>query len=143
MYVQSCCFDHYTYCFLKLSTSSLYLLNLPNLSLVWKRPLSDWELVKISTIYGKTLPSWHDLRSKSSIKFTSTGADLGGGCRGCAPLPPSPYNWYSAKKKKNYVFYWCWKSWIRPCKHIPGWLILKPNPDKVWSGSCSSFWVYR
>ena len=36
--------------------------------------------------------------------FHDTGADLGGGCRGCAPLPDW-YNWYSAKK--NYVVYWC------------------------------------
>ena len=44
-----------------------------------------------------------------------TGADLGGGCRGCAPPPEMTcgfliqlrveYNWYS--EKKNYVVYWC------------------------------------
>ena len=41
------------------------------------------------------------------------GADLGGGCRGCAP--PSPEMTcgfliqlvFCQKKKKNYVVYWC------------------------------------
>ena len=62
MYVQSCCF-------LKLSKSSLYLLNLPNLSLVWKRPLSDWELVKISTIYERR--SHHDMIYDQNLQLNS------------------------------------------------------------------------
>ena len=34
---------------------------------------------------------------------TSSGADLGGGCRGCAPSPEITCE----KKKKNYMLYWC------------------------------------
>ena len=43
------------------------------------------------------------------------GADLGGGCRGCAP-PPAPLDdlrfsnttgILQKKNKKNYVVYWC------------------------------------
>ena len=44
--------------------------------------------------------------SKSPFQWSTrtAGADLGGGCRGCAPPPPRwpavfLYNWYSAKKK--------------------------------------------
>ena len=40
------------------------------------------------------------------------GADLGGGCRGCAPPPPEMTCGFLiqlvfCKKKKNYAFYWC------------------------------------
>ena len=61
----------------------------------------------------------------------NSGADLGGGCRGCVPPPPWDDLRFSnttgiLQKKKNYVVYWCWsrardectpskkKSWIRP-----------------------------
>ena len=40
-----------------------------------------------------------------------TGADLGGGCRGCAPLPPEMTRGFLIQlvfcQKKNYVVYWC------------------------------------
>ena len=51
-----------------------------------------------------------------SLRYLVTGADLGGGCRGCAPLPPPPemtcgfiIQLVFCKKieKKNYVVYWC------------------------------------
>ena len=42
---------------------------------------------------------------------TPAGADLGGGCRGCAPLPPPDdlrfSNTTGILQKKNYVVYWC------------------------------------
>ena len=50
-------------------------------------------------------------RSGSGDGYTA-GADLGGGCRGCAP-PPTPDLRFSnttgilQKKQKNYVVYWC------------------------------------
>ena len=65
------------------------------------------------------------------VKPYNTGADLGGGCRGCAPPPPRDDLRFSnttgiLQKNKNYVVYWCSrkskrrvhpllkKSWIRP-----------------------------
>ena len=42
-----------------------------------------------------------------------TGADLGGGCRGCASPPPAEMTCgfliqlVFRQKKKNYVVYWC------------------------------------
>ena len=41
-----------------------------------------------------------------------SGADLGGGCRACAPPPPRDELRFSnttgiLQKKKNYVVYWC------------------------------------
>ena len=46
--------------------------------------------------------------------WRNTGADLGGGCRGCAPPPPSWddlrfSNTTGILQKKNYVVYWCWR----------------------------------
>ena len=44
---------------------------------------------------------------------TVPGVDLGGGCRGCAPVPPPSRDdlWFSNTtgilQKKNYVVYWC------------------------------------
>ena len=57
------------------------------------------------------------------------GADLGGGCRGCAPSPPP---WDDLRfsyttgilQKKNYVVYWCFEveqeTSAPPPKKIPG-----------------------
>ena len=49
------------------------------------------------------------------VYSTKTGADLGGGCRGCAPLPEMTCGFLiqlvfckKKKQKKNYVVYWCW-----------------------------------
>ena len=42
--------------------------------------------------------------------LTASGADLGGGCRGCAPLPEMTCGFLIQLvlcKKKNYVVYWC------------------------------------
>ena len=48
-------------------------------------------------------------RSRSGIVYS--GADLGGGCRGCAPPPPQMTCGFLIQlvfcKKKNYVVYWC------------------------------------
>ena len=54
---------------------------------------------------GQYLPSL-------SINSVATGADLGGGCRGCAPPPPEMTCGFLiqlvfCKKKKNCVVYWC------------------------------------
>ena len=54
-----------------------------------------------------------DNYNRPQHSFLSTRADLGGGCRGCAPSPPS---WDDLRfsdttgilQKKNYVVYWCW-----------------------------------
>ena len=64
----------------------------------------------------------------SSMKPVTTGADLRGGCRGCAPPPRDDLRFSNTTgilQKKKYVVYWCWsrardehpllkKSWIRP-----------------------------
>ena len=63
-----------------------------------------------------------------------TGADLGGGCRGCDPPPWDDLRFSNTTgilpKKKNYVVYWfrsrardectpSWKKfWIRPCDEL-------------------------
>ena len=60
------------------------------------------------------------------MRIIYSGADLGGGCRGCTPPPlrwPAvfKYNWYSAKK--NYVVYWFWsraRDECTPPKKNPG-----------------------
>ena len=73
----------------------------------------------------------------------ATGADLGGGCRGCAP-PRDDLRFSNTtgilKKKKNYVVYWCWSrardectpSWQKSWIHL--WAIChfshKSNPKK-------------
>ena len=47
------------------------------------------------------------------VKVTINGADLGGGCRGCAPPPPEMTCGFliqlvfCKKKNKNSVVYWC------------------------------------
>ena len=61
------------------------------------------------------------LRSATTLRRTSNfRTDLGGGCRGCAPLPPTPWDdlrlctviRQKKKEKKNFVVYWCWnKIW--------------------------------
>ena len=60
------------------------------------------------------------LKSNTNIRRRSTpvsGADLGGGCRGCAPPPPEmPCGFLiqlvlcqkKKKKKQNDEVYWCW-----------------------------------
>ena len=58
----------------------------------------------------------------------NAGADLGGGCRGCAPpWDDLRFSNITGTLQKNYVVYWCWsrardectpskkKSWICPC----------------------------
>ena len=62
------------------------------------------------------------------ILTCSTGADLGGGCRGVPP--PSPkmtcgflIQLVFCKKIKNYVVYWCWsraRGKCTPPRKIPG-----------------------
>ena len=55
--------------------------------------------VELSTLKGKS-------------RNITTGADLGGGCRGCAPPLPEMTCGFLIQlvfcKKKNYVVYWCW-----------------------------------
>ena len=45
------------------------------------------------------------------VETNPAGADLGGGCRGCAPSPEITRGFLIqlvfCKKKKNYVVYWC------------------------------------
>ena len=66
--------------------------------------------------------------SGSSFGLRNSGADLGGGCRGCAPphLPEMTCGFLIQLvfcQKKSYVVYWCWSrardectpSWIRLC----------------------------
>ena len=47
-----------------------------------------------------------------SCTLSYPGADLGGGCRGCAPPPPEMTCGFLIQlvfcKKRNYVVYWCW-----------------------------------
>ena len=64
-----------------------------------------------------------------TTKNSHTGADLGGGCRGCAP-PPPPWDDLRfsnttgiLQKMKNYVVYWCWiaqETSAPPPKKNPG-----------------------
>ena len=81
-------------------------------------------------------PYANDIRQQRFAYEKTTvepGADLGGGCRGCAPPPPlwddqRFSNTTGILQKKIYVVYWCWsrakdectpsqkKSWIRPCE---------------------------
>ena len=47
------------------------------------------------------------------IMMIKSKADLGGGCRGCAPPPPEMTCGFLiqlvfCKKKENCVVYWCW-----------------------------------
>ena len=50
------------------------------------------------------------LKALPLVHFWSalSGADLGGGCRGCAP------NTTGILQKKNYVVYWCWQETSAP-----------------------------
>ena len=50
----------------------------------------------------------------AEVGSNKAGADLGEGCRGCAPLPPPPPEMTCGfliqlefSKKTNYVVYWC------------------------------------
>ena len=51
-------------------------------------------------------------QKKYSQSMQCTGADLGGGCRGCAPPPPEMTCGFLIQlvfcQKKNYVVSWCW-----------------------------------
>ena len=73
---------------------------------------------------------WLKTRDEIDVRRYATGADPGGGCRGCAPPPPDMTCGFLIQLvfcKKNYEVYWCWsrardectpsykKSWIRPC----------------------------
>ena len=79
------------------------------------------EAVSVSTIFDEycgiqnSRLSWISLRGGSKTSRYSdqvaSGADLGGGCRGCAPLPEMTCGFLIQLvfcKKKNYVVYWCW-----------------------------------
>ena len=64
--------------------------------------------------FSEKKKSWRELVFVISDLFiiSNSGADLGGGCRGCAP-PRWDYLRFSnttgiLQKKKNYVVYWCW-----------------------------------
>ena len=51
--------------------------------------------------------------NQAAVKYVKkAGADLGGGCRGCAPPPPEMTCGFLIQlvfcQKKNYVVYWCW-----------------------------------
>ena len=75
-------------------------------------------------------------------KRSTSGADLGGGCRGCVPSPEITCGFLIqlvfCKKKKHFVVYWCWsrardectpslkKSWICP------WTWTISEPFKLW-----------
>ena len=53
-----------------------------------------------------------DVNGLALLGLKYTGADLGGGCRGCAPPPPRDDLRFSnttgiLQKKRNYVVYWC------------------------------------
>ena len=64
-------------------------------------------------------PNRFFMRRRVYLRFSRTdgcltpGADVGGGCRGCAPPPPPPEMTCGFLiqlvfcKKKNYVVYWC------------------------------------
>ena len=61
------------------------------------------------------------------IKQAPSGADLGGGCEGCAPPPPPEMTCGFLIQlvfcKKNYVAYWCWsraKDECTPPQKNPG-----------------------
>ena len=87
----------------------------------------------------------------------SAGADLGGGCRGCAtPPPPKMTCGFLIQlvfcKKKNYVVYWCWsrardkctpswkKSWIRPRSASSFCFLWRPTlPNAIYCLSLKAF----
>ena len=70
----------------------------------------------------------HSTLGRRNANFGQAGADLRGGCRGCAPPPPEMTCGFLIQLvfcKKNYVVYWkrrvhplLKKSWIRPCQEL-------------------------
>ena len=92
---------------------------------------------------GPTLSLWNIIFGRKSTSFkyllltngttftylvkTTAGADLGGGCRGCAPPPPPwddlRFSNTTGILQKNYVVYWCWsraRDECTPPKKNPG-----------------------
>ena len=71
-------------------------------------------LKEIADIWLSCFTNMPKFRNKQSIFITitryNTGADLGGGCRGCAPPPWDDLQFSNTTgilQKKNYVAYWC------------------------------------
>ena len=76
---------------------------------------------------------WRPFESVNYWHFTfSSRADLGGGCRGCAP-PTPPWddlrfsNTTGILQKKKYVVYWCWSS-------LSNWSWHSENFNSTWVG---------
>ena len=77
---------------------------------------------------------------------TVPGADLGGGCRGCTPPPPLPWDGLQfsnttgiLQKKKNYVVYWCWsraRDKCTPPQKNPGSTPAYRSPNLFWAFLC-------
>ena len=71
----------------------------------------------------------------------SPGADLGGGCRGCALRPPPPHdprfsNTTCILPKKNYVVYWCWSRARDECNPLLKKILDPPLiPEYICHGS--------
>ena len=86
---------------------------------------------------------------------TYTEADLGGGCRGCAPPPEMTWGFLIQLifyKKKNFVVYWRWSrardectpswktSWIRPWYTQIFCHMWKLRVTDLW---CGGFWQVK
>ena len=87
-------------------------------------------LLKLSIL----LLTRYSFEKKKKLPF-KTGADLGGGCRGCAPPLPRDdlqfSNTTGILQKKNYVVYWCWsraRDECTPPKKNPG---STPDTSKI------------
>ena len=73
-----------------------------------KQNKSDAEIINLGYL---NLTLTLTLLFHRSYSTNAARADLGGGCRGCAPSPEMTCGFLIqllfCKKKKNYVVYWC------------------------------------
>ena len=102
--------DNSNNCPLRVVTAGGNILNCYRHYVVWNWISVMWFEKKLR----KLILCSKKINSSSILAIASTfpGADLGGGCRGCAPPLPEMTCGFLIQlvfcKKKNYVFYWCW-----------------------------------
>ena len=82
-------------------------------SIIYTREINKLRSGTYGNENGQTSkPTYNITTGMRSKEKESAGADLGGGCRGCAPLPPPRddlrfSNTTGILQKKNHVVYWC------------------------------------